>query len=205
MSHIVGGLRSSRFLVVLAIVLAACRAELFSQTSSPRYLVTATPIEVGLGNLALCIAVDPLDQHGVWWWEPGATDCATRSTGPDVFHGDEATVSATMPGGATALAFRLQTHSSTRPYVDVHLMLEGSHMRALQSGKRVLIQPLRNLDIPERPMRPRPQRRQCLNAGTPASWFSRWPPVQGLPYGRVIIARVRLTLPQPAVAPAVTT
>jgi hypothetical protein len=153
MPHIVAQLRRHRLLVVLALVLVTCRPGLLSQQSPSRYLVTAAPIEVGLGRLALCIAVDPLDQHGVWWWEPGAPGCATRSTGPDVFHAEEATVSATMPTGATALAFRLQTHSTTRPYIDVHLMLEGNHMRALQTGKRVSLQRRRNLDIPERPPR----------------------------------------------------
>jgi hypothetical protein len=139
--------------------------------------VTATPIEVGLGNLGLCIAVDPLDQHGVWWWEPGATGCSTRSTGPAVFHADEATVSATMPSGATALAFRLQTHSSTRPYIDVHLMLEGNHMRALQTGKRVSLQRRRDLDIPERPpMGPRSTQResQCLDPTIPAAIHAKY-------------------------------
>jgi hypothetical protein len=171
MSHIVAQLRRSRLLAVPAILLVTCQAGLFTQTSSSRYLVSATPIEVGLGNLALCIAVDPLDQHGVWWWEPGATGCSTRSTGPDVFHADEATISATMPTGATALAFRLQTHSSTRPYVDVHLMLQGNTMRALQTGARVSLQQRRNLDIPERPpMGPRSKQLepQCLNARIPA-------------------------------------
>jgi hypothetical protein len=177
MPHIVADLRRHRLLVVLALLLVACRPRLPSQPPPPRYLVTATPIEVGLGNLSLCIAVDPLDQHGVWWWEPGATGCTTRSTGPDVFHAEEATVSAAMRTGATSVGFRLGTHSSERPYIDVRLVLEGNNMRALQTGARVSLQRRRNLDIPERPpMGPRSTQleSQCLPAKIPAAIHAKY-------------------------------
>ena len=141
-------------LLVLAFFLTACRSISPSHAHLPRYLATVTPIEVGLGTLGLCIAVDPLDQHGVWWWEPGASGCATRSTGPGVFHADEATIS-TMKPGPTAVGFRLQTHSSTRPFIDVRLLMEGNSMRAVQSGARVALQRRSDLDVPEMPSRGR--------------------------------------------------
>jgi hypothetical protein len=175
MPHIVAHLRRSRLLLVLLLV--ACHPRLPSQTPTPRYLVTAAPIEVGLGNLGLCIAVDPLDQHGVWWWQPGATGCATRSTGPDVFHGEEATVTTATPTGVTAVGFRLQTHSSTHPYIDVRLVLEENGIRTVQSGARVSLQRRRNLDIPERaPMGPRSAKleSQCLDARIPAAIHAKY-------------------------------
>ncbi len=140
-------------LLVLAFLLTACRSISPSQGHLPRYLVTVTPIEVGLGSLGLCIAVDPLDQHGVWWWEPGASGCATRSTGPSVFHADGATISTMKRTGPTAVGFRLQTHSSTRPFIDVRLVMEGNSMRAVQSGAQVALQRRSDLDVPEMPGR----------------------------------------------------
>jgi len=140
--------------MVLAFLLTACRSIFPSPAHLPRYLVTVTPIEVGLGTLRLCIAVDPLDEHGVWWWEPGASGCSTRSTGPGVFHADEATISKMKPG-PTAVGFRLQTHSSTRPFIDVRLLMEGNSMRAVQSGAQVALQRRSDLDVPEMSSRAR--------------------------------------------------
>ena len=140
--------------MVLAFLLTACRSIFPSPAHLPRYLVTVTPIEVGLGTLRLCIAVDPLDEHGVWWWEPGASGCSTRSTGPSVFHADEATIS-TMKPGPTAVGFRLQTHSSKRPFIDVRLLMRGNSMRAVQSGAQVALQRRSDLDVPEMPSRGR--------------------------------------------------
>jgi len=51
----------------------------------------------------LCIALDPADSRGVWWWEGGA-DCSTRSTS-DVFRGDRGTVSS--QGATTTASFQL--------------------------------------------------------------------------------------------------
>src|SRR5689334_15995491 len=85
-----------------------------------RVAVTAEPIRIGLGSLGLCIAVDPGDPHGIWWWEPGASGCATRSTGPDVFPADAPKVSRTS-AGATA-EFQLGTHDIARPFIPVRLV-----------------------------------------------------------------------------------
>ena len=78
-----------------------------SAPAAGRYLVTSTPIDVGLGNTGLCVAVDPRDPQGVWWWQPGASGCTSRSTGPQVFHADKAAVSPAPPPEAMAVSFRL--------------------------------------------------------------------------------------------------
>src|SRR4051794_16795056 len=75
-------------------------------------IVTTDPVRVSPGSLGLCVAVDSIDAHGVWWWEPGASGCAARSTGPDVFRADAATVSRDRRG-VTAVEFRLETHTAT--------------------------------------------------------------------------------------------
>jgi hypothetical protein len=116
-----------------------------------RYAVTAEPIRVGLGNLGLCIAVDPGDPHGVWWWQPGASGCVTRSTGPDVFHVDDATVSRSAAG--TAVTFRLGTHSLEQPFIRIRLTLDSSAMRSLDTGHEVGLLHRDDLRIVEEPPR----------------------------------------------------
>ena len=34
--------------------------------------MTSSAIDVGVGP-GLCIAIDPRDPRGAWWWEPGAS------------------------------------------------------------------------------------------------------------------------------------
>src|ERR1043166_8409905 len=116
-------------------VLASCGAP-----STARYLVTASPLTIGAVRQRLCIALDPSDQQGVWWWEPSGPDCARRSTGPGVFHADQASVLQGEHSGLHA-GFRLALiqgpHSAAPPFVDVELILEGAPMRAVATGVRV--------------------------------------------------------------------
>ena len=133
--------------IVLAAVTVACRPAL----PRPAFLVTQTPINVGVGP-GLCIAIDPNDEHGVWWWEGGASGCSSRSTGPGLFHPEPASVSHPT-SETTEVAFRLGTHSSTRPFIDVRLRVEHGQMRAIDTDARVAVQPRSDLDIPEMPPR----------------------------------------------------
>lgn len=84
-------------------VIIACAAAVGGRAQSAvpdeRYLVSATPIDLGVrGPAHFCVAVDPTDRQGVWWWEAGATGCDSRSTGPAVFHADGASVANTASG-----------------------------------------------------------------------------------------------------------
>jgi len=112
--------------------------------------VTARPIDIGLGA-GLCIAVDPADPRGVWWWEPGDSGCARRSTGPGVFHAEDASVSQSAKSGPIGVRFRLGTHSMTRPFVDVRLVLESDELRLAESGVRVPTQRRNDLNVPGSP------------------------------------------------------
>jgi hypothetical protein len=143
MPFIFAQLRPGCVLILLAFALIACQS-----MSEPRYLVTESPIDVGVGT-GLCIAVDPSDQHGIWWWEPGASGCVSRSTGPGVFHAEGATVSQSTPNGPTALSFRLGTHSTTHPFIDVRLVVEDGRMRPPESGPPVSLGRRKDLDVPE--------------------------------------------------------
>lgn len=69
-------------IVAIGLLLVACGA---TRISTPRYIVTTAPIAVRVGHsVGLCIAVDPADPQGVWWWEPApaarpAPACSARN------------------------------------------------------------------------------------------------------------------------------
>jgi hypothetical protein len=128
------------------VVLASCRAP-----STVRYLVSASPLSIGAVPQRLCIAVDPSDPQGVWWWEPSGPDCARRSTGPGVFHAEQASVSQGDHSEVHA-AFRLALiqapHAAAPPFADVELTLQGAIMRAAATGVQLSIQRRADLAIP---------------------------------------------------------
>jgi hypothetical protein len=130
------------FLPLLLVFLFGCRT---SGTSTPRYTVTATPVDVVSGGFGLCIAVDPADTQGVWWWQPGPSGCASRITGPTVFAGDRASVRASRDSGSIEVNFTLQLMSGPR---DVALVLQNSEMRVTASGVRVATERRAALEIP---------------------------------------------------------
>ena len=132
---------------LLGLVCLGCRYNSESHPSVPRYVVTARPIDIGLGA-GLCIAIDPTDNRGVWWWGPGGSGCPSRSTGPEVFHAEDASVSQSAKSGPIAVSFRLGTHSMTRPFVDVRLVLESDQLRVVESGVRVPTRRRNDLNVP---------------------------------------------------------
>jgi hypothetical protein len=119
-----------------------------TQPAPARYTVSAAPLDVGSSG-KLCIAVDSTDPHGIWWWESGTDNCATRDTGPGVFKADEATVSTDNVG--VRASFRLGLHGlSPQPdHLDVRLVIAGSRMRS-QSGDDVPVVYRADLKIPAR-------------------------------------------------------
>ena len=137
-------------LTFLACASLACQPAPDAQPPLARYFVTESPIDVGVGP-RICVAVDPADAHGIWWWQPGRTGCSSRSTGPSVFHGEDASVSPPTPGLPVAVAFRIGTHSTTRPFVDVRLVIENDRLRVSDSGAHVALQRRNDLEVPEAP------------------------------------------------------
>ncbi len=130
-------------------------------TAPPRYIVTASPIDVGATSPPLCIAIDAHDPRGVWWWEPGRPGCAGRSTGPGVFHGDHASVNTGSRPGVIDASFRLQRRRAPAgadpAFVDVRLILESDTMRSPDS--RTVVSTIRraDLELPESAPRDRRQ------------------------------------------------
>jgi hypothetical protein len=139
--------------VIAMIGLAACGSRLPPSTATvPRYIVTASPIDINVGT-AICVAVNQKDEHGVWWWEPGVAGCSTRSTGPEVFPASSATV-VSSSNDASDVSFRIPIQSLTTPYVDVRLVVSEREIRVVNSGARVLAHVRRDLHLSETgPMR----------------------------------------------------
>ena len=136
-----------RFTVLLlALSLGACRT---LAPAAPRYIVTLTPVSLGIGpgnHPGLCIAVDSADAQGVWWWQPGPSGCSSRITGPTVFRAHLATVATARGSGATEVGFQVPLMEG--PPRDFRLVLQGDGMRVADSGERVSTERRSNLDIP---------------------------------------------------------
>jgi hypothetical protein len=123
-----------------------------SAPADGRYLVTSSALHLGL-RIRLCVAVDPRDPQGVWWWGPGASGCDSRATGPSVFHAHDASVSRSAAPEVTAISFRVGTHSLEQPFLDVRLAIEDGRMRSLDTGDVVALQRRSDLEVPEKPPR----------------------------------------------------
>jgi hypothetical protein len=147
-------------LATIAIALHASwvSAELGLQVSL--YIVTAEPIRVHTGPGDLCIAIDPSDQAGIWWWGPGRSGCLSRNTTPGpgqesakglaaLFHADRATVSEDSSGTVHA-SFRLGLHGPPE-FVDIELTAHAGRIRCTQTGAEVSTKRLGVLDIPFEP------------------------------------------------------
>jgi hypothetical protein len=136
------------------LLLVACRS-MRTHDEPPQYFVTATPLAVGGGPRELCVAVDPIAPSGVWWWEPGRSGCSSRSTGPGVFHGDDAKVARRARSATIDAHFRVPLivrPDLTMPnFADVNLTLQDGYIQSVASGTRVSIEKRRDLEVPERP------------------------------------------------------
>jgi hypothetical protein len=136
---------------MLSMALAGCGVE------HGRYLVTAAPIDVGVGD-PLCVAIDPGSSRGVWWWQSRRrTDCEERSTGPGVFSAERATLTRSNGGGAD-VRFNVPTMTGN---VDVELLVDTQHFRT-PTGTQVDTRRRADLDLPgndgnQRNVRPTPK------------------------------------------------
>jgi hypothetical protein len=138
--------------LLFAVVLAGCApTSPDPDQSRQHYVMTASPIQVGIGS-GLCVAVDLNDPRGVWWWQPGS-DCSKRTTGPGVFPGDQAVVTRGPDAGTADIRFRVQVHrapnSPEPPYVDVRLALKDGRLGSPGTDNWVATITRRDLEIPE--------------------------------------------------------
>jgi hypothetical protein len=125
---------------------SGCRS---ASSPPPRYIVTVTPFPfLGGRHPGFCVAVDPNDSQGVWWWEPGRSGCRSRSTGPAVFPAGAARV-ARSSSGIIEASFEIQL--MINPPRQVRLEVHEDHMRAMPSGPLVSAERLATLDFPAQP------------------------------------------------------
>jgi hypothetical protein len=124
----------------LLIFLGAC-------ASQPRYLVTRTPLKViDPAHPGLCIAVDPKDPKGIWWWDAGRSGCADRSS--STMAADGASVARTTAGTVDA-SFQVGLVSGR--HLQVRLEAFDGRMRDTISGLSVPTERRTTLELPERP------------------------------------------------------
>lgn len=129
--------------LVLCVFLAGCNA---LGRSNAHYIATATPFHwLETVHPGFCVAVDPTDAHGVWWWEPGRSGCSSRSTGPKVFPADRATV--TEASGVIFSQFEVPLKNGGA--LEIKLRIDDEGMQREPSGERVSIERRRDLDVPE--------------------------------------------------------
>ena len=125
--------------LLLAIVAWQSSAPSPVASTTPRYIVTSVPIDVRVGS-RLCVAVDPADPVGVWWWQPGTSGCSSRSTGPGVFRGNNAAVVVRDGSSGVDVRFHIALHQRPESLLlndaDIHLVLADGYLLAPADGLR---------------------------------------------------------------------
>jgi hypothetical protein len=111
--------------------------------------MTLTPAKFGLSPNGHCLGVDLTSSSGVWWWEP-SEDCLRKTSGPGLMQAGDAKVRAIGTSRfPLEITFRLGTHSSEKPVVDVRVILEDDFLIDM-TGARVKTQYRADLNIPDR-------------------------------------------------------
>jgi len=135
----------------VALTLTACH-HLNAPPQVARFVVSSTPLDVGVTPRPLCIGVDPADREGVWWWEPGTSGCSNRPDGRRVAHADRATVVGEN-AGAYNVSFRIPVaqdpDSVAADLLDVKLVLQNEQLRSVASGARVATLRRTDMSIPD--------------------------------------------------------
>jgi hypothetical protein len=143
-------MRFAPTVLLLSVALAGCK---HAPPVVPRYIVSVTPLALlGERHPGFCIAVDPSDEKGVWWWEPGRTGCSSRSTGPAPFPAHYAAVARSAPG---AIEVSFQRPLMTSGPLVVKLTLRDDAMLEERTGRRVQTERKPSADVPELPPSPR--------------------------------------------------
>jgi hypothetical protein len=128
------------FVLLVTLSAASCR-------TTERYIATASPIDaIGVSQLALCVAVDPGNVQGVWWWRPGRSGCSTRSS--SIVQGQVAKVTVLASGNIEA-SFQLPMQVGEPRKVE--LVFSAGTVQASATGVSVRSERRTALDMPEKP------------------------------------------------------
>ena len=142
--------RLTPLLLVAALSGTACA----TRPAAPEFIVTAEPLDVGVVGSKLCIALDVHTKDGVWWWQPGASGCDSRSTGPNLFRGESAAINTWHMARGHSAEFQLQRimppDATESPLAVVRIVSREGKMTAVATTATVPTVVRRDLDIPER-------------------------------------------------------
>jgi hypothetical protein len=125
------------------------QTEVLKRAKQPRYIVTSLPLlHVGPG---LCVAVDPKDPQGVWWWDTGRSGCSTRSS--SVMHPEGAMVVVPNNGGPIDVRFRvgLIAKPPAPNFWDVHIAIQGGRAMVAGSNAQVTVDRRNDLELASDP------------------------------------------------------
>lgn len=103
---------------------------------------------VGRG-IEQCIALETGPVERVWWWGPGRTGCATRSTGPDLFLIADARITREPETGVVTISYSLPLIPAGE--LPVVLVVEGQTVQSADTRQPVALEPTPSLDVPELP------------------------------------------------------
>ena len=128
--------------VAIAVVMFVASPHAARQSKQPRYYFTTEPLEIK--EFRQCVAVEPANPTGVWVYSPGQRGCGSRTSGPDLYHPDGATVVSADPA-VTVVRFRLQRRFPPPPtatfggvWVDAELTVRDGYMST--DGSRVRVE-----------------------------------------------------------------
>jgi hypothetical protein len=139
-------MRYAAIVLLLTLPLAGCKS---TSPVLPRYIVSSAPLALlGERHPGVCVAVDPSDEKGVWWWEPGRSGCSSRSTGPTAFLASHATV-ARSSFGPIDVSFQIQLIMAGAR--EVKLTLRDGAMLEERTGLRVPTERKASIEVPEMP------------------------------------------------------
>ena len=128
------------FVLCLLALVGACAA-------SPRYVVTGEPLKlIDPAHPGLCIAIDPADPKGVWWWDAGRAGCSDRSS--STMAADRASV-ARAAGDAIEASFQVGLMSGRT--LEVRLESRDGRIRDAATGASVPAERRATLEVPGLP------------------------------------------------------
>lgn len=127
------------FVLCLLTLVGAC-------ASSPRYIVTGAPLKlIDPAHPGVCIAIDPADPKGVWWWDAGRSGCSDRSS--STMAADQASV-ARAAGDAVEASFQVGLMSGRT--LEVRLEARDGRIRDAVTGTSVPAERRATLEVRER-------------------------------------------------------
>lgn len=128
-------IRCSSLLLASAVMFAGVSTRAAQQSASPVYFFTTEPLQIS--EFKQCVAVQPSNPAGVWVYLAGKLGCGSRTSGPDLYHPDGATVLSRL-ADSIVVRFRLQRIPPPQ-WIDVELTIRDGYIASI-TGERVPVE-----------------------------------------------------------------